>query len=96
MKESQDIARERNSANDRMRELQNHLEEKERKSGTKLKRMEDQLDEMTRELALSRKQISDLMDDHRTLTSKRDAELRESQIKIQKLVIRFLIVDGGI
>jgi response regulator RpfG family c-di-GMP phosphodiesterase len=86
LKESQDIIRERNTANDRIRELQNHMEEKDRKSATKVKRVEDQLDELTRELALSRKQVSDLMDDHRTLTSKRDAELRESQIKIQKLV----------
>lgn len=86
LKESQDFLKERNAANDRIRELQDALDESDRKSGTKLKRMEDQVEELNRDLQLSRKQLTDVIDDHRTLSSKRDAELRESQIKMERMV----------
>jgi len=41
--------------------------------------MEDQVEEVNRDLQLSRMQLADVIDDHRTLTAKRDAELREFQ-----------------
>lgn len=86
LKESQDLLKERNSANDRIRELQDALDESDRKSGAKLKRLEDQTEELNRDLQLSRKQLTDVIDDHRTLSAKRDAELRESQIKMERMV----------
>lgn len=87
VKESQDFLKERNSANDRIRELQDALNESDRKAGTKLKRLEDQIEQLNRDLQLSRKQLADVLDDHRTLSAKRDAELRESQIKMERMVI---------
>ena len=87
LKESQDLVKERNAANDRIRELQDTLDESDRKSGMKIKRMEDQVEEVNRDLQLSRKQLADVIDDHRTLTAKRDAELREFQIKMERMVL---------
>ena len=87
LKESQDLVKERNAANDRIRELQDALDESDRKSGMKIKRMEDQVEEVNRDLQLSRKQLADVIDDHRTLTAKRDAELREFQIKMERMVL---------
>jgi nucleoprotein TPR len=94
VKESQDVLKERNLANDRIRELQDHLDERDRKSGIKMRKMEEQLEEMNRDLQLSRKQLADVIDDHRTLTSKRDAELRESQIKMERLTVDFERAKG--
>lgn len=90
MKESKDFLKERNSANDRIRELQDALEENDRKAVAKVKRLEDRMEELNRDLQLSRKQLADVIDDHRTLSAKRDAEIRESQIKTEKLVSALL------
>lgn len=87
VKEAQDLIRERNTANDRIGELQAHLEDQNQKSASQLKKVQDQMEELTRDLRLSRKQLADAIDDNRTLTSKRDAELRESQIKMERLKV---------
>jgi nucleoprotein TPR len=92
--EIKELVRERNSANQRIRELQLHLEELTRKHELQMSKLQDKLDEMTRDLQLSRKHLADIMDDNRTLAAKRDAELRESQIKIEKLNVDYERIKG--
>ncbi|KAJ3313257.1 hypothetical protein HDV04_002241 [Boothiomyces sp. JEL0838] len=84
-KDVQDLIKERNLANDRIREIQSLLEEKDHAHLQNAKKFEAQIEQLGRELQLSRKQLNDLLDDQRTLSSKRDAEMREYQLKVEKL-----------
>jgi nucleoprotein TPR len=86
LKENQGLVRERNEANDRVRELQDHISLQDRKQQAQVKKLESKIEELGREIFASRKQIQDLGDDNRQLSARRSAELNESQIKIERLV----------
>jgi hypothetical protein len=84
VKEAQELLKERNGANERLRDLQRNLDDRERAQDSQFKRNEKMLEEISRDLQLSRKQLADLMDDHRTLTTRREAELKESKVKTER------------
>ncbi|KAJ3322833.1 hypothetical protein HDV06_002694 [Boothiomyces sp. JEL0866] len=93
-KDAQDLIKERNLANDRIREIQSLLEEKDHIHIQNVKKFESQIEQLGRELQLSRKQLNDLLDDQRTLSSKRDAEMREYQLKVEKLTANYERTKG--
>ncbi|KAJ8326896.1 Protein mlp1 [Batrachochytrium dendrobatidis] len=85
MRDVQDLIRERNAANDRLRDLQHQLDERERLVSAEKAKLEDRLESLTRDIQLVRKQLGETLDDNRTLTAKRDSEQKESHIKIERL-----------
>ncbi|KAJ3275866.1 hypothetical protein HDV01_006732 [Terramyces sp. JEL0728] len=93
-KDVQDLIKERNLTNDRNREIQSLLEEKDHAHLQNVKKFESQIEQLGRELQLSRKQLNDLLDDQRSLTSKRDAEMREYQLKTEKLTSSYERTKG--
>lgn len=50
MKESQELLRERNSANDRLRDIQKHSEDREKHFETKLQKVEQRFEDISRDL----------------------------------------------
>lgn len=82
--DSQELLRERNNANERLRDFQRHFEEKERNHELQCNKIEERLEESSRELQVSRRQLSDLIDDHRSLSARREAELKEFQMKSER------------
>jgi predicted RNase H-like nuclease len=73
--------------------LQEHIREHDQKSCAQIAKMQELTDQLSQELQLARKQLANLMDDNRTVTAKRDSELREYQIKIEKLVCCRVTID---
>lgn len=85
IKERQDLVRERNSAIDRLREVQHQFDDKDRLATAERKRIESQLDSVQKEMQSTRKQLNDLMDEHRSMTSRHDIQSKESQSRIESL-----------
>jgi nucleoprotein TPR len=85
IKERQDLVRERNSAIDRLREVQHQFDDRDRLSTAERKRLENQLESVQKEMQSTRKQLSDLMDEHRSMTARHDLQSKESQSKIESL-----------
>lgn len=85
LKESQEFLRERNSANERLAEIQRSFNDREHFHETQIKKMDTRGENISRDLQVTRKQLAEIMNDHRALTARRDAELKESQIKTERL-----------
>ncbi|KAL2914443.1 Protein mlp1 [Polyrhizophydium stewartii] len=94
IREAQDLVRERNAANDRLRELQLQLEERERLASTEKIKADDRLEVLSRDLQLVHKQLSDALDDSRTISARRDAEQKEAHIKIERLTTQIEKLRG--
>jgi phage shock protein A len=86
VRESQEFSKERNSANERLNELQRNFVDQGHVHESQMAKVDQRIKEMSRELQTSRKQLADLMDDHRTLTSRREAELNEFKIKSERFI----------
>ena len=77
--------KERNSVNERFKDVLNQLEEKERNFASEKSRLESRIDVHEKDLALCRKQVSDLTSEKLGMAARRETELREYQSKIERL-----------
>lgn len=86
IRECEEYLRQRNSATERINDLQRNFDEREHNHEKITKKLETRLEEVSRDLQKSRKQLSDMMDDQRTFTARREAELKDAQIKSEKYI----------
>lgn len=87
IRESEDYLRQRNSAMERINDLQRIFDEKTHENEKMLKQTAQSAEDLSKELKIERRQVSNLMDDLRTITARREAELKDSQIKIERFTI---------
>ncbi|KAH6570117.1 hypothetical protein BASA62_004475 [Batrachochytrium salamandrivorans] len=94
VRDAQDLTRERNSANDRLRDLQHELDERVRVVASERAKAEDRLESLNRDIQLVRKQLADTLDDNRTLNAQKDSEQKEAHIKIERLTAQIEKLRG--